>query len=235
MPRADSVCLRKLPDFRDFDPNRETLTMLKPIYGLRDAFRAWCKKLRQAFVQWMSCRQLRSEPQFYCVHKGDCVAKQDVLNHAQQHVVKHEEIGARDVEPRAYAEGNCQGLSSVHAGDVKGCARKGTAEPSLAHANKLVGQCKADCTSFLHTGIQHEHSSGVVCTRQYAYIDSIVPIGSRLFVGQSHVAECGLEIHGACRSVLGAVAWTALTRADLAVYNQVVQRRPSSCSGLQTF
>ena len=58
VPKADIDCLRQLPDFKDFDPVKETLTMLKPIYGLKDAPRAWRKKLHQVLVQWLSCRQL---------------------------------------------------------------------------------------------------------------------------------------------------------------------------------
>ena len=112
----------------------------------------------------------------------------------------------------------------VHVDDIKGCARKGVAESLLVHLNKFVGQCKADYTSFLHTGIQHEHSSGAVYAHQYVYIDSMLAIDCNLFIGQAEEAECGVEFHEVYRSVLGAVAWIALTRADLAVYIQALQR-----------
>ena len=51
VPRADLVCLKELPDFKDFAPARETLTMLKPIDGFNDAPRAWRKKPHQALTQ----------------------------------------------------------------------------------------------------------------------------------------------------------------------------------------
>ena len=95
----------------------------------------------------------------------------------------------------------------------------------LAHLNKLVGQCKAEYCSFLHTGIQHEHSPGEVFTHQYVYIESITPIDAALLVGKDEDTLCGNVLHDAYRSVLGAVAWTVLTRAELAVYVQALQRR----------
>ena len=50
-------------------------------------------------------------------------------------------------------------------------------------------------------------------------------------------AECDARLHEACRSVLGVVAWTVLTRAELAVYVQAFQRRAQAprindCTGL---
>lgn len=118
VPKADLPCLRELPDFRDFNPDLEALTILKSIYGLKDALRAWRKKLHQAPIQWMSCRQLHSEPEHYCVHKEDGVVKQDVLKQAQQHVAEQQEFGVREVQPQAYVEGNLQCLLSVRVGEL---------------------------------------------------------------------------------------------------------------------
>ena len=73
--------------------------------------------------------------------------------------------------------------------------------------------------------IQHEHSAGQVFTHQCVYIDSITPIDSSLFTGKDDQALCGSQLHETYRSVLGAVAWTALTRAELDVYEQALQRR----------
>lgn len=71
VPKADVVCLRELLDFKDFGPVKETLTMQKSLYGLKGAPRAWRKKLHQVFVDWVSCRQLYAEFEFYCVHNGN--------------------------------------------------------------------------------------------------------------------------------------------------------------------
>ena len=37
VPRADLRCLKQLRGLEGFDPAKDTLTMLKPIYGLKDA------------------------------------------------------------------------------------------------------------------------------------------------------------------------------------------------------
>ena len=68
-------------------------------------------------------------------------------------------------------------------------------------------------------------SPGVVFTHQYVYIDSITPINPDLLHGLDDEVECNTTLHEAYRSVLGAVAWIVLTRAELAVYVQNFQRK----------
>lgn len=85
VPKADPGCLRQIRGFEDFNSNVETLTMLKVIYGLKDAPRAWRKKLHQAFIQWMSCRQLYSEPELYCVHTSNHTEEVDTISGAVEH------------------------------------------------------------------------------------------------------------------------------------------------------
>ena len=70
MFKADMICLCELPEFNDFHPVKETLVMLKPVYGLKGAFRAWRKALHQALAQWMSCRQFHAGPKFDCPSQG---------------------------------------------------------------------------------------------------------------------------------------------------------------------
>ena len=61
--------------------------MFKQIYGLKDGARAWRKTLHQAFAKWMSCRQLHSEPELYCVFKGkdDQQAPKNTIVGANEH------------------------------------------------------------------------------------------------------------------------------------------------------
>ena len=113
----------------------------------------------------------------------------------------------------------------MHVDDIEGTARKDTAEPLLRHLDEKVGQCKADCNSFLHAGILHEYSSGVVFTRRYIYIGSVAPIDSGLFIGKHEEAECDTQFREGHRSVFGVAAWAVLTRAELAVDVQALQRR----------
>lgn len=225
VPKVDIDSLRELLDFKDFDPKYETLTMLKPIYGLKDAPRAWRKKLHGVLIGWLSCRQLYSEPELYCVHRTDGTCGDNSPKRAQQHNEEQQETGKMQVAAQEYTRGNLQCLLSVHVDDTKGCATEDVADGLLKHLSDKVGQCKADCISFLHTGIQHESAPGSIFTHQYVYIDSIEPIDVHSFQGKDEDSLCDIAMHDAYRSVLGAVAWTVLTRAELAAYVQALQRR----------
>ena len=55
VPRLDSECLEQIKESENFNPMKETLHMLKPMYGLRDAPRAWRNKLQQVLEQLQSC------------------------------------------------------------------------------------------------------------------------------------------------------------------------------------
>lgn len=54
--RHELGCLRQIDGFDSLNVVCETLILLKPNYGLKDAPRAWRKKLHQVLIQWVSCR-----------------------------------------------------------------------------------------------------------------------------------------------------------------------------------
>ena len=140
----------------------------------------------------------------------------DVLIRAKERNEEQYETGkTRNTEPQVFERSNLQCLVSVHVDDIKGTAAREVAEPLLKQLNVQVGQRTADYDSFLHIGIQHEHSAAQVFTDQYVYIDSITPIDSSLFTGKDDEALCGSQLHEAYRSVLGVVAWIVRTRAEL--------------------
>ena len=95
----------------------------------------------------------------------------------------------------------------------------------MGRFNDSVGQCEADCNSFQHAGIQHESFSGVVFVHQCVFLGCFAPMYTSSFAGKEEEAECDTHLHDAYRSSLGAVAWVVLTRAELAVYVQALQRR----------
>ena len=64
----DIPILRKLEGFEDFNPRKETLRMIKPIYGLKDAPRAWRQKLHQVLSDF-GLQQLIAEGEVYVLHK----------------------------------------------------------------------------------------------------------------------------------------------------------------------
>ena len=107
MPTADLGCLRQLFDFWDFGLAKETVIMLKPVYVLKGAPRAWRKKLHQVLVQWLSCRQFYSEPELYCVHRQNGVNKQNTHERAQQHNEEQQVTGnVRNIQRQAYISGD---------------------------------------------------------------------------------------------------------------------------------
>lgn len=116
-------------------------------------------------------------------------------------------------------------LLSAHVDDIKRIAPRDAADPLLAHLNQKVSQCKDDCGSSRHTGIQHDYSPGVVLTNPYVYVGSTKPILGSLLVGKEDDALGDAILHEACRSVLGSVAWTLFSRAELVAYVQALQRR----------
>ena len=83
VPKVDIECFSQLFDFKYFDPVNEALAMLKPMYGLKDAPRAWRKTLHQVFVQWRSCRQFYIDPEFYCFHMKRFAEEFDIFSRSK--------------------------------------------------------------------------------------------------------------------------------------------------------
>ena len=59
--------IRQLPGYETSDPRTETLKMLKSIYGLKDAPRAWRQKLHHVLIGW-GMQQLKAEAELYVSH-----------------------------------------------------------------------------------------------------------------------------------------------------------------------
>ena len=82
---------------------------------------------------------------------------------------------------------------------------------------------------FTHTGIQHEFKKGEVYTRQFTYIEAIEPILTSLYEGIANDKEVtDRQIHEAYKSCLGPIAWVVLSRPNVVVYFQALQRRGSA-------
>lgn len=212
--------------FETFNLTSNILIMLNHNYGFKGAPRAWRKKLHRVLAQWMSCQQLKVEPELYCVRDSNQQACGNTLSRATGHDEDNQDLGGARILPAQQCEpSRFKCLLSVHVGDIKGTAARQTADSLLAHLNDKVSECKVDCGNFLLTGIQHEHSHGFVYTHQYVHIDSATPIESIMLIGNDEEALCATLLHEPYRSVLGVVAWTVLTRAELVVYVQALQGR----------
>ena len=243
---GDVELLRKLPGFEDFDPKTETLRMLKPIYGLKDAPRAWRKRLHQCLVDFGLVQTL-AEAELYVSHESEQrerrrqsalsketapYAREISEGEAQQIIqekINAEKAASDDKEAiRDWSMSHFKKLTmiaSAHVDDIKGAARKEIAEALLAHLEKHFGPCKAEWTSFMHVGIQHDHKSGEVYCHQNAYIEALRPLKLATLKGKPDDEQVDALFIEAFQRLLGGAAWTVLTRADVAVYIQALQRR----------
>ena len=61
--------LRTIEGYESFNPQNEVLDAVKPIYGLKDAPRAWRKRLHQVLCSFKYC-QLVGEPELYVQHEA---------------------------------------------------------------------------------------------------------------------------------------------------------------------
>lgn len=85
VPKPEFDCLRAITGFEIFDPAIEILVVIKQMYGLKGAPRAWRKKPQQVLEVWMSCQQLHVEPEFYCVRSIKDDHKTGAISRANGH------------------------------------------------------------------------------------------------------------------------------------------------------
>lgn len=59
---------------------------------------------------------------------------------------------------------------AAHVDDIEGVAKCEIVESPLVHLSKAVGDCTAECGTFMHLGMQHEHAAGNACTHRNSNI-----------------------------------------------------------------
>ena len=225
----DVQLLHKLPGWSDFDPARETIRMLKPVYGLKDAPRAWRKRLHQVLASWGAC-QLLAEPELYALHEPSASQFKPKVE-SIEHKVAAEQHASQDrtsppvEEWLADRRAQLKCILSTHVDDLKGTARRAVAESLLKHLEAHFGKCKSEWGRFSHTGIWHEHRPGEVICHQREYVAALRAMNLTSLKGKEDHASVSEETHREFQTLLGGAAWTVLTRADAAVYIQALQRR----------
>ena len=145
---ADIYLLRRLPGYADFDPARETLKMLKPIYGLRDAPRAWRKKLHSVLGMW-GLVQLFAEAELYVKHERAHVAEQPP---SAEQVIK----GMRETDQSLF----CRGQSGKTVSDSS--VADGLKRTDSVCSDAVGPQCILSGENFYifklrHWGVQPQH------------------------------------------------------------------------------
>ena len=111
--------------------------------------------------------------------------------------------------------------------DLKGGATPAVAKKFLEYLESNFGKYKAEYTKFIHTGIEHERKPGGILCRKWND-DSLKPLDLSLYKGKTEDETLVDEaLKESFSSLLGGVAWTALSGAESAVYIQALQRRGS--------
>jgi len=118
-------------------------------------------------------------------------------------------------------------ILSTHVDDLKGGARKAVALKLLAHLEAKFGPCKAEWQKFTHTGVEHERLPNGVWCHQGTYTAALKPLELTSIKGRPIEELVLADLASKFASLLGGVAWIVLTRAEIAIYVQALQRRAS--------
>ena len=248
LSEEDCQLLRLIPGYEDFNSETECLSNEKPIYGLKDAPRAWRVKLDIVLRSWKgggSPGQLLpalTSPEIYMAHFQDdrhhminmtsnsvAILDQAKLSDERQSEGSLSEKSLQTDESLKKKLSNTtkrklKMILSTHVDDLKGGATKVIADSLLRHLNETVGDCKAEWHKFTHLGVEHEHSEKGHSQGQAAYILTLRPIDPNLLKGKPDDESAGPELTAKFMSLLGGVAWTVLTATGALVYIQALQR-----------
>jgi hypothetical protein len=216
----DVLLLKKLPGFENFDPATEVLDMVKPIYGLKDAPRAWRKKLHEVLTKF-GMRPSKSDPQVYMSHYPWNDDNEPGKIRSGSLVSREGADGPTNFGSRR----QLKIILTTHVDDLKGAGKRKDAMALLQHLKKEVGDCSEEWNHFTHTGIEHDQNADGVTAHQTKYAQQLVPMV--LDKCRNLEAEDLVDSvhHGVYMSLLGGTAWLILTRVDLAVFVQALQRR----------
>jgi len=114
---------------------------------------------------------------------------------------------------------------STHVDDLKGASTRADAEALLKFLEEKFGNCSQEWKEFTHTGIEHVQTPRGVYVHQFKYADQLVPIPVGEIKGKPDEELAEGDFPSKYMSLLGGLAWLVLTRVDLAVYVQALQRR----------
>ena len=212
--------------------------MLKAIYGLKDAPRAWRKRLHLALVKFGMC-SLLAEPEIYTLH--DAVRNKTKVTYFEGQPKERTIADRRDkeqaiAEEREYIEPSnalCSTrkklllILSTHVDDLKGGAKKELAMKLLKFLEVEFGPCKNEWKEFTQTGIEHERRANGIFCHQWKCTQQLQPLNLSVYAKQDEDMYVEEATHSAYSSLLGGAAWLVLTRSDGAIYIQALQRHAS--------
>ena len=199
--------LRKIPGFEDFDPQNEVLHCDKPGTGCNDAPRCFSMKLSKVTKDMCGMTQCTVDNELCFLHKpvGSTLAEN---GDAASRVLRLLSVMAKHVD------------------DLKITGDKPTVIWILQQIEKVFGKLKIEWNNFTNCGVRHvqDVSTKEVTLDQILYISGIKIITHDDLRTKSAESLCTPEVHQSYWSVLGAIAFAALTRPDIGVFISALQR-----------
>jgi len=194
-PKNLEARFRQLPGLQGIDFSTHCLKLHKPIYGLTDAPRAWRKKLHQLLLD-AGLRSLAGDDSIYVLH---CPRSREL-----------------------------QCVLSTHVDDLKVAGLTSVTTELFAQLEKHVGKLKivsAYLSSFEHCGVVH-HQLGdfSISLSQNHYTEKLRPLDLSNVDITRPETPVSPEMHALYLSLLGGISWLTLTRADISIYTQALQR-----------
>jgi len=195
LPAYNIPQLQSVPGFETFDPNAEVLHCDKPGTGSVDAPRCFSLKLTQATDK---CGLVPSnvDPELCYLHE------------------------TRNGKLVLVA------VMTKHVDDLKICGEKDTIVRIMKAIEEVFGQMKITWNVFTNCGVRHIQDVNTMETTldQTEYIAGIKTIPPESYRNLSSNAKCEPILHQQYQSLLGAVAFTGLSRLDVLVFIVALQR-----------
>jgi len=199
LPPAAIPLLQQVDGFSNFNPSTEVLHCDKPGTGSVDAPRCFSMKL--ALVTKNKCGMVPSsvDAELCTLHVTDPVTK----------------------KPRLVC------LMTKHVDDLKLTGEKEVINHILTEIQKVFGPLKIIWNNFTNCGVRHSLTTTgerELSLDQIEYASNLRPIVHEELKAKNSEELCGTELHNLYRSLLGAVAFLYLTRADVLVFISACQR-----------
>ena len=213
LPANSIEALKKLPGYGDFDPAKEVLHCDKPGTGSVDAPRAFHLKLAKVMREELGYRPTRTDAELLVLHKP---------RDRSVDGLKREADAALDDGDMVLIA-----ICAIHVDDLKFAGHRAIIENTIKVLERTFGSLIVQWNNFTNCGIRHKQDpvSFEISLDQFQYAAAL----KKMIVPdlRSRPAEevVTTEIFEQFRSLRGAVAYTLLTRADVAVYVVALQRR----------
>ena len=197
-PLGSDSYVRELPTCSKYSAMLHVLHLLKPLYGWKDAPKAWKAALEKAL---RACGGVQSHTDkclwFWFAQRSEHSKLPDVLECAL----------------------------STHVDDLKGTGIESVALRIQAALTKAFGALKTVWDCFEHCGIVYfTDKAGSISLCQDHYAKQLILIDNNTLSNMKVDEPLNLDLIAQYQSLLGALSWLTQARTDIAVYTCALQR-----------